>query len=215
MQVDESTSKFTKSSAFVHVICYETFAGVVSQFESHDSQSSVKDFTESTTNNSFRRGRQTRNQRGANLGTLPGNKKRVSRGKRPPEDIALRKAEDSCHVCNRFFHWNNAQNDDGSLKPGTPCHESSDFAKAALRCTRSNATVNVETNSDSNKKPVIKFTTSLKESDLSSSSHLKTDHNTLICAQSRFIQNTPVDIGPLVDEGAPYRAIGNVELRYL
>lgn len=54
------------------------------------------------------------------------------RNRRPPEEIAILKAETPCHSCQRFSHWCDAHSDDGSLNTGTPSHNSFSEAKAEI-----------------------------------------------------------------------------------
>lgn len=116
-------------------ISYSTIAGVVRQCDSRDNVLSLGASTAKARvglnggDNISKRSRQsegrenTENSRCSN---------RRGGGRRSLEEIAQMKAVNPCHQCNKFSHWSNEHNDDGSLKPGTVCNNTSEAAEAAL-----------------------------------------------------------------------------------
>lgn len=141
---------------------------------------------------------------------------RASPEKWSPECITLMKAKHPWHVWRRFSHRNDANNNEDSFKSGTPCYDLSDaFETVVSRHSQSNARSHPGTKNYSAKKTIIGSTAFIEEAVLSPLNVLLAEHSTFVCVQPPSIKETPVNIDPLVDDGAQYHAIGDVLLHYL
>lgn len=121
-----------------------------------------------------------------------------------------------CHICHMLVHWGDAHNPDGSLKPGTSSFDPNAM-KSSMSSNNENASTShhLPTTSSSsqdynrNSKPLaIGFMAKLSFpiNDRESNS------DTIVC----FLSVPPRSsrIGPMVNDGAPFSAIGNTELRF-
>lgn len=137
MSVSGDADSTTKNAVFIQNISYSTIADVLRQGESSDVGRSLGASSAhaslSHSNNHFDgrggRGRYRHN------GVQNDRKDREPCVRRTPEEIAVMKGENPCHLCKTFSHWSNAHNDGGTLKSGTTCHITAVDAKAALTCS--------------------------------------------------------------------------------
>lgn len=97
-----------------------------------------------------------------------------------------------CHVCGNYGHWKRDHNKDGSLKQGVRNIKSEDIGKQ-----QSNINDAQKTGGASSSKKTVTF-------------------SNMILLNSAQIKNmADMRLGPLVDDGATYSAIGIVELNIL
>ena len=113
-------------------------------------------------------------------------------GSRKPSNSALKRLP--CHTCGKYGHWKSSHRDDGTLHPDTKVFDTADQFAASLGSSDSTS------KSYSNTKKTISFNMA-----------------NIFSSTSTTKNCTFVDpfLGPLVDDGAPYSAIGNIELRLL
>ena len=123
------------------------------------------------------------------------------------DELSRAKLTRPCHTCHKLGHWADDHNPDGSLKPGTPCFEPNVVQPNPNPAANDNAR-NAVGNDRNPRDPVAGFMANIVESGDSD----PTPDNTVVCASTNL--STPTSIGPLVDDGAPFCAIGNVELMY-
>lgn len=135
-----------------------------------------------------------------------GRKKRMT-----AEEIRTHKLNSQCHFCSakgltRYGHWATDHNPDGSLSPNFPSLERPANANAA---TAGQAVHDGEKNGNQNDKPEVgmTFMATLSSSSVlhAASTNSSTDSDTKKTAA----------FGPLVDDGAPFSALGEVEMRTL
>lgn len=123
-------------------------------------------------------------------------------GRRNGEHLHRMKCNKTCRQCRKFGHWKNDHADDGSLKPGAPCLEQppTDSDSDGFSHTKANGSPQA----NPKKKPNVSlgFTSALCKSLLAG--------NVAQSAISDFRK-----VGPLVDDAAPYSAIGEMELHII
>lgn len=146
------------------------------------------------------RGRGGRSERGA----------RSTRIRRTPKEIAQMKAQTPCHQCKVYCHWSDAHNDGGTVKLGTSSHASSEDAKSAF-LARNNLSKPQQV--EENKNAVIGLTAWLATSMAHQNFSTSTAGKTLVYSLTSIPTSCLSELGPLVDNGAPFCPVGNVELR--
>lgn len=121
---------------------------------------------------------------------------RRCRTNRSPEETAQMKFKFPCHECWNFGHWAKDHRSDGSLRQGavrsvTPINA----------CASQSVTASDENNGS--KKVMIGY-----------NSTFCTVEDTIPC-NSAVAETSNYNIGPIVDDGAAYSAMGEIELRLL
>ena len=129
---------------------------------------------------------------------------RKTGGRMSPEELLKAKMTNPCRVCQMLGHWADAHNQDGSLKPGTLCIDPSTIKQPPVSVhtgsVASQSSVSSIKNSGNNRRqaPAIGFMANACDIESSSS-------NTVICMSTATSSSL---IGPVVDDGAPFSAIG-------
>ena len=129
----------------------------------------------------------------------PMQKKFTSRNKqhsvtrRPISPNVLKKRP--CHQCGTYGHWKDSHNSDGSLRP-----DSQSFNTPEEFSSKGSTNYN-SGNGNSARRKTVQFNMAVL-------SGFSTEFNSTFNYDKK-------PIGPLVDDGAPYSAIGEVELSFL
>lgn len=126
------------------------------------------------------------------------NNRKRENGKRSPSNSALKRFP--CHECKKYGHWENDQNSDGSLKTGAKVFYTAEDLTASLS-PDSKATGNSSVYQR-------KYTVTFNMATLIGSS--VANHHYSASRPPKLIAH-----GPLVDDGAPYSALGIVELKMI
>lgn len=112
----------------------------------------------------------------------------------PPSNSTLKK--NSCHQCSKYGHWKESYNDDGSLKKGATSFEPTNEFVSFI-----DGTSDAQGKNHSSKKKTVIFNMATLSS---FASGFSSDINSVV-----YIK------GLLVDDGAPYSATGQIELKLL
>lgn len=112
-------------------------------------------------------------------------------------ELSQAKLCNPCHLCKQVGDWADAHNPDGSLKPGSPS-----FDPQAMKSVGADGTVKPNPNVPA---PAVAFMANVVNDTIQ-------PPNTVVCVLSA--QPRSSRIGPLVDDGAPFSAIGEVELTF-
>ena len=127
-------------------------------------------------------------------------------------ELAQAKLSSPCRKCGKLGHWGDAHYPDGSRKPGTPSFDPQNVNVSTNNQQSPSQNVNAQSdgnNSNSQKQPpIIGFMANVSNS----IDEDQSPSNTVIYASSSCTRTSR--IGPMVDDGAPFSAIGEVELRY-
>ena len=181
-------SEQSSNDEFLKALTYKQLASVVKQCEK------ASDAATSVTISASAAGTTTRSSRGNNHGR--------NNGLRRPSNSALKRLP--CHECGNFGHLSvNSHKDDGSLKDGVKAFDNSGQFLASLG---SNG------NDSSNSSSGGRHTTSRKRT---VSFNMGVLSSNMCTTDTSKVTKLDQDVGPLVDDGAPYSAIGRVELRLL
>lgn len=106
--------------------------------------------------------------------------------------MAAMKIRFPCHKYNKFGHWENDQNPDGTLRQGVKCFETPENSSSS----------HTSTNNNNGMMQVI----------LGFNSKVISTSDTIKCSTA-ILKVSDYNIGPLVDEVAAYSAIGEHELK--
>lgn len=134
-------------------------------------------------------------------------------------ELAQVKLTNPCRRCGKVGHWDDAHNPDGSLKPRTPRFDPQVSSSYGNNQSGGTSNINNLNNNNSNQNgsgshdnssrpPIIGFMANLSQD----TSEMSSPPNTLRYASSLSTRSS--SIGPLVDDGSPYNAIGEAELRF-
>lgn len=126
-------------------------------------------------------------------------------------ELSQAKLTNPCRKCAQLGHWADAHQKDGSLKPGTLSfspQETTTTTTGPGNDTKNQNDGNNISSSNQTKPPIVGFMANLSSNEIVPPRL----SNTLVCV-STYI-GSPSQIGPMVDDGAPFSAIGEVELRY-
>jgi len=193
---DKSLSSKSSLDDFVRSVKYESIATVLRQCDRDSASPSINSHsaTPSYPAQQFPANNHNSNSRSSNsqLDSHRSNRSNKNRNHWTKDKIAKAKASSKCSLCGKFGHWYADHDENGQLKPG---HASNETPIA-----------NHDT-PESTKKPTVTFNTSSLVSASSPSVNPS--------ASALSVSSTNDDIGPLLDCGAPYSAIGIVELQSL
>lgn len=180
---------------YVKSVKYEAIASILRQCDrpsgNEDRRNALSSYTaHNTAHRNFNRGRMTR------------------------EQVYEAKLKSRCKRCNKYGHWYGDHEEDGSLKTNALCSDDpiTDTPKQSHECHGSSEHSNNPSNSI---KP--RGTVRFNMAQLSSSSKIIASTVGLKNKPEYYSinPNDPHSIGPMLDDGAPYSAIGFDELQSL
>lgn len=116
-----------------------------------------------------------------------------------PEQIAKMQMKFLCHTCNRYGHCAKEHKSDGSIRSRVKSCE-----RSTNESQNSNQSVNLQQAASNGKKSALDL----------NSRFVPHSAKTLRCNIASAV-NADFELWPLVDDGAPYRAIGEFELQLL
>lgn len=121
------------------------------------------------------------------------------------EQVFEMKCKPKCKRCGKYGHWYNDYESDGTLKPNTMSSDQ----------PITNTNIASPTSDKSESTPAVNDTVRFNMAKLSSSSNIIASTVDINKNQINVNNNSCSIVGPMLDDGAPYSAIGIEELRSL
>jgi len=195
--VDQSQT----NDAIIKTVMYESVASVLRQCDNG-----------SGTHSSASDGSSTFKSNGATFGGRNGKKRRSQQGKNDkqrltPDQLRDLKSKQQCRSCGFYGHWSSDHKADGSLKDGVTSRPPPVNPTAANAPPPANTQEDTQHGVNAGKQRRTPNDNALRF-DMAFLSDEKVQYDFLTASNV----SSGGDVGPLVDDGAPYSAIGTTEL---